>query len=101
MINPDELAISGKKNREATERKKIVLELARKLNFESALFPKEFQFSSREPLRYYLWMRELELWLVNKYNLQWDTVFDVFLLENKLGNIMSLLIPNENDTRKK
>ena len=101
MYNITELALNGKNKREATERKKVLLELAHNIKFESKLFHKEFQFSNREPLRYYLWLRELELWLVEKYKLQWETVFDVVLLETKLGNIMSLLISNENDTRKK
>lgn len=67
MINPEEFSNNGKKRREALERKKVLLGLANEIKFESIMFPKPFDFSGREDLRYYLWMRELELWLGDKY----------------------------------
>jgi len=102
--NTIQLALDGKSKREATERKKVVLELARKLNFESVLFPSEFKFSSREPLRYYLWMRELELWVNKTYSIKYVnqvTPLTPDLIEEELLLKLKLLIPDENDTRKK
>lgn len=51
------------KSKENIINKKLLLRLAKDIGFESVMFPVEFKFSSREPLRYYLWMFELHKWL--------------------------------------
>jgi hypothetical protein len=67
MVDVKEITKSGKERREALERKKVLLGLARDIGFESKMFALEFKNNTKEPLRYYLWMRELELWLTGKY----------------------------------
>ena len=47
--------------------KEEVKRLANKLGFQSILFADEFGHSSKEDLRYLLWMIELIQWLANKY----------------------------------
>jgi hypothetical protein len=84
MIDTNELAQSGKQRREALERKKVMVQLSKDIGFESRMFSIEFKHNTKEDLRYYLWMRELELWLANKYPTycKYDnTVTDQFELE--------------------
>jgi hypothetical protein len=48
--------------------KETLIKLSNDIKFESVMFPKVFQYSNREPLRYYLWMIELTKWLYEIYN---------------------------------
>ena len=45
------------------ETKQQLKKLARDVKFQSVMFADEFGHSTREDLRYYLWMVELHLWL--------------------------------------
>ena len=107
MYNAKELALDGKNKREATERKKVLLELAREIKFESALLPLEFKFSAREPLRYYLWMCELEKWLRDNHKFSSFTLLYTFTpesIESTLIGVITHLLETkikQDDTRKK
>jgi hypothetical protein len=110
--------------KEIAERKRVLIGLARDMKFESVIFPIEFKFSGREPVRYYLWMRELELWLLDNHNIKVniyncsDDVCQVMVkvkgvtmskftkrtfarvehaLENGLTDAINFLIPTEHD----
>ena len=52
------------------EQKEVLKRLARDIKFQSVMFSDEFGYSNREPLRYYLWLRELELWLYVNYKIK-------------------------------
>ena len=51
-------------------RKKKIKELANKLGFKSNMFADEFKHSHRESLRYYLWICELQKWLIEKHKIR-------------------------------
>ena len=46
--------------------KELLKKMAREINFQSALFADEFKFSNKEDLRFYLWMCELNRFLIKK-----------------------------------
>ena len=50
------------------EQQKVSKALAREIKFESVMFADEFKHSTREPLRFILWLWELTLWLNEKVN---------------------------------
>ena len=56
--------------KQGLETQKVLKALAREIKFESVMFADVFGYSTREPLRYYLWMRELELWLFNTHKIK-------------------------------
>lgn len=72
--------------------KQNIIKLANNINFQSKLFAIEFKNSNKENIRYYLWLRELELFLYDNFGL--DDKFGNNLnfnnqeLEQKLINIM-------------
>ncbi len=45
------------------EQKKSLIQLVREIGFQSVMFAEMFGYSNREPLRYYLWLCELNKWL--------------------------------------
>ena len=49
--------------KQGLEQQKVLKALAREIKFESVMFADVFGYSTREPLRYYLWMCELNKWL--------------------------------------
>lgn len=69
-----------------TNNKQIIIKLANNINFQSKLFAIEFKNSNKENLRYYLWLRELELFLSDKFGNNLN--FNKQELEQKLINIM-------------
>lgn len=102
MVNEEQLILNSKQRKEALERKKVLIQLSKDIGFESRMFPLEFKHNTKEKLRYYLWMRELELWLGDKYPekcLHYTTVIDEQHLEYILTERLKILLPD--DTCKK
>lgn len=99
MSKADELAEDSKDRREAAERKKTLLGLAKDIGFESVMFPVVFKYSSRETLRYSLWQVELYKWMVIDRHL---TPLSIYLdmLESELIHSIKYLL-HEDETRKR
>lgn len=65
---------------------KELVKLAKSKGFEG-IFEKEWTYNSKEPIRYYFWMCELQKWLLNRKILleiqpidSWDSwTFTIFL----------------------
>ena len=66
-------------------RKEELKKLARDIKFESKIFADEFGHSSKEPLRYYLWMCELQKWLRDVHNIHIDIVLTIIDSEKGWG----------------
>lgn len=66
---------------------------AHNIGFESVIFNTEFKHSTREPLRHYLWLKELELWINQKHNIYIkENSIDVTVIEQKLINLITKLL---------
>jgi hypothetical protein len=66
--------IEDYKAKKASEaRKKILIQLSKDIEFESKIFPLEFKFNSKEPLRFYLWMCEMVKWLYDIHGIRMHT----------------------------
>ncbi len=55
--------------KEQEESKQQLKKLAKDAKFQSVMFADEFGHSTREDLRYYLWMVELHQWLYLRYHI--------------------------------
>lgn len=65
--------------------KEKIKQLANKIGFESKMFADEFKFSSKEDLRYYLWLHELNRFIYN-------TTGESIILNNSISNNETVLI---------
>jgi hypothetical protein len=81
--------------KEGLEQQKVLKALAREIKFESVMFADVFGYSTREPLRYYLWMCELNLWLKEKTKSPVYTTFSVDTEKNQKYLISKILMHQE------
>jgi hypothetical protein len=73
------------------EQQKVLKALAREIKFESVMFADVFGHSTREPLRYYLWMCELNRWLSDKKCLSAFTLLNTVTDESLQSTLIAII----------
>lgn len=71
-----------------------LIQLARKIQFESVMFAEEFKHSKKEDLRYYLWQHELNLFIIKQTKIPFVLDTDVKSNERRLINAITFMIEN-------
>lgn len=78
---------------EKTMNKELV-KLAKEKDF-LGYFPKEWEYHTKEPLRYYFWLCELQKWLRDKYNIH----VEVLLIDTLTNIYVYYILATGNVTR--